>query len=158
MNIRNLSTAFVTGAALSAFALLPGSALRAQTSVTTTTSAAEPVVVAPSATTTTTTAVSNTAGTIQEFTPGSSRIVVKTSTGSPMTYSYSKKTTFVDASGNVVRYESIRPGDPTTVYYSMEEGQPVVSKVVVNRTVAVAPAPVTRTESSETTTTTTTSK
>jgi hypothetical protein len=159
MNIRNLSTAFVTGAALSAFALVPVSALRAQeASMTTTTTTADPVVVAPSATTTTTSSTT-TAGTIQEFTPGSSRIVVKTSTGSPMSYSYSKKTTFVDASGNVIRYESIRPGDPTTVYYTMEAGQPVVSKVVVNRTVAVAPAaPVTHTEASETTTTTTTSK
>ena len=103
------------------------------------------------------TAVSQTTtseGTIQEFTPGTSRIVVKSASG-PATYSYSKKTTFVDAAGNVVNYETIKAGEPTTVYYTTENGQPVVSKVVVNRTVEAA-KPVTKTETSETTTTTVT--
>ena len=93
-------------------------------------------------------------GTIQEFTPGQSRIIVKSASG-PATYSYSKKTTFVDASGNVVDSETIKAGEPTTVYYTTENGQPVVSKVVVRRTVEAA-KPVTKTETSETTTTTVT--
>ena len=102
------------------------------------------------------TAVSQTTseGTIQEFTPGQSRIIVKSASG-PATYSYSKKTTFVDASGNVVDSETIKAGEPTTVYYTTENGQPVVSKVVVRRTVEAA-KPVTKTETSETTTTTVT--
>ena len=120
-------------------------ALHAQTSVTTTTTGGDTVAA------TTTTQATNSEGTIQTFTPGQSQIVVKTTTGAPVTYSYSKKTTFVDADGNVVNYESIKAGDPTTVYYTTENGQPVVSKVVVRRAV---PATVTKTESTETTTTT----
>ena len=37
----------------------------------------------------------------------------------------------MDASGNVVNYETIKAGEPTTVYYTTVDGQPVVSKVVV---------------------------
>ena len=122
-------------------------ALHAQTTVTTTTGDGT-----TAAATTTTTAATNSEGTIQTFTPGQSQIVVKSSTGAPVTYSYSKKTTFVDADGNVVNYESIKAGDPTTVYYTTENGQPVVSKVIVRR---AAPATVTKTETSETTTTST---
>ncbi len=134
-------------AALGLFSLASLASVRAQDTVVTTTQ--------PTATTTTQTTETNSEGTISSFTPGSSQIVVKTSTGAPATYTYSKKTTFVDASGNVVNYESIKEGEPTTVYYSTVEGQPVVSKVVVHRT---APATVTKTETTETTTTTTSKK
>ena len=140
-SFRNL----LAGAAFGAITLTPLALVHAQTTVTTT----EAV---PATATATTVQTTNTAGTIQEFTPGSSRIIVKTTSGSPMTYSYSKKTTFVDASGNVVDYQTIKTGEPTTVYYTTENGEPVVSKVVVNRT--VAPAAVTKTETTETTTTT----
>ena len=92
--------------------------------------------------------------TTQPITPGSSLIIVTTASG-PMTYNYTKTTTFVDAAGNPVTYETIKAGEPTTVYYTTMNGQPVVSRVVVNRTVA---APVTKTETTETTTTTTTKK
>ena len=140
-------------AALSLFSLVSLASTYAQETVVTTT---QPNTVTtttqPTATTTTET---NSDGTISSFTPGSSQIVVKTSAGAPATYTYSKKTTFVDASGNVVNYESIKEGEPTTVYYSTVEGQPVVSKVVVHRT---APATVTKTETTETTTTTTSKK
>ncbi len=137
----------LTRAAFGALTLTPLALVHAQTTVTTTEAA-------PVTATATTVQTTNSVGTIQEFTPGSSRIVVKTSTGSPVTYSYSKKTTFVDSTGNVVDYQTIKSGEPTTVYYTTENGAPVVSKVVVNRT--VAPAAVTKTESSETTTTTST--
>lgn len=136
----------LAAATIGAFALAPLTAVHAQDAVSTTTTAAA------DGTTTASTTTTNTGGTIQEFTRGSSRMIVRTSTGSPMTYSYSKKTTFVDAAGNVVDYQTIKAGEPTTVYYSTVDGQPVVSKVVVQRTVA---APVTKTETSETTTTTT---
>jgi hypothetical protein len=136
-----------------------------QTAVTTTTAASS------DGSSSTSTQTTTTAGTIQEFTPGSSQLIVRTTSGSPVTYSYSKRTTFVDAAGNTVSYETIKPGEPTTVYYTMEAGQPVVSKVVVHRTVSapatatttevqpaavVAPAaPVIQAEKTETTTTTT---
>ncbi len=135
----------LTAAAFGALTLAPLAAVHAQDAVKTTTS------VSADGTTSSSTTTTNTAGTIQEFTPGSSRMIVKTTTGSPMTYSYSKSTTFVDAAGNTVEATSIKAGEPTTVYYSTVDGQPVVSKVVVTRT---APAAVTKTETSETTTTT----
>ena len=116
-------------------------ALHAQTTVTTTTGDGTTTAAA----TTTTTQALNSEGTIDTFTPGQSQIVVKTAAGAPVTYSYSKKTTFVDADGNVVKYESIKAGDPTTVYYTTENGQPALSKVVVPR---AAPATVTKTETS----------
>ena len=136
----------LAAAAFGALTLAPQAALHAQDAVKTTTT------VDADGTTSTSTATTNTAGTIQEFTPGASRIIVRTSAGAPVTYSYSKKTTFVDAAGNVVDYTTIKSGEPTTVYYTTVDGQPVVSKVVVQRT---APAAVTKTETSETTTTTT---
>ena len=136
-------------ATLGLCALAPVAAVHAQQTVVTTqqpatvTTVQQPVAVQTTET--------NMAGTVSAFTPGSSQIIVKTASG-PMTYNYTKKTTFVDASGNVVSYESIKAGDPTTVYYTTVDGQPVVSRVVVNRT---APATVTKTETTEPTTTTT---
>jgi hypothetical protein len=164
MKTRLVSTR-LTLAAVGALALAPLSLMHAQETAVTTSSIAS-----DGAGTTTSTQSTTTAGTIQEFTPGSSRIVIKSSTG-PVTYAYSKRTTFVDAAGNTISYETIKPGEPTTVYYTMEGGQPVVSKVVVRRTVAAAPvttttteaqpavvvpaAPVVQTDKTETTTTTT---
>ncbi len=150
-------------AAIGALAAAPLSLTHAQgTAVTTTTAAAD-------GTSSTSVQTTSTAGTIQEFTPGSAQLIVRTTTGSPVTYSYSKRTTFVDASGNTISYETIKPGEPTTVYYTMESGQPVVSKVVVHRSVtapaattttevqpATVVAPAVQTQTSETTTTTTT--
>ena len=133
-------------AALGALTLTPLAVLHAQETVTTTTAAS-------GAGTTVSQTATTSEGTVQEFTPGSSRIIVKSSSG-PATYTYSKKTTIVDSAGNVINYETIKAGEPTTVYYTMEAGQPVVSKVVVNRTVTPV-APVTKTETTETTTTTT---
>jgi hypothetical protein len=143
--MKSISKTTFVAVAFGALTLASAAVVHAQETVTTTTAAnAAGTTVSQSATTS--------EGTIQEFTPGSSRIIVKSASG-PATYTYSKKTTFVDAAGNVVNYETIKAGEPTTVYYTMEAGQPVVTKVVVNRTVA---APVTKTETSETTTTTTT--
>ena len=136
---------FKLGTLALALALAPLS-LHAQGTVVTT---------APAATATTTATTTTTAaGTISEFTPGS-QIVMKTSSGGPASYSVSKSTTFVDTEGNTVSYETIRPGTPTTVYYVMESGRPVVSKVVVQKTAVAVPARTTTTETTETTSTTT---
>lgn len=144
-----MKTSLITAATLSLISLAPLASVYAQQTVVTT----QPTTVTTvqPTTTTTQTTETNAAGTITSFTPGSSQIVVKTSTGAPAMYTYSKKTTFVDASGNVINYETIKSGEPTTVYYTTVDGQPVVSKVVVNRT---APTAVTKTETTETTTTT----
>ncbi|MBS0658900.1 MAG: hypothetical protein JSR82_11735 [Verrucomicrobia bacterium] len=96
--------------------------------------------------------VITTTGTISSLTP--TEVVVTRSAGGPATYRYTKTTTFVDADGRTVTYESIKPGDTTTVYYTMVDGQPVVGKVLVTRkktTTTESPAVV-----EETTTTTTT--
>lgn len=141
-------------AVLSLAACTAAVSLSAQETVVTST-AVQPQAVVPAATTTTTS--TTTAGTIQSFTPGTSQVILRTAAGAPVTYTYSKRTTFVDATGNVVSAETIRPGEPTTVYYALEAGQPVVSRIVVNRTVAPA-VPVTQIQRTETTTTTTHSK
>ena len=72
-------------------------------------------------------------GTVSEFAPGSSTIVLKSDSGSPTSYQISEKTTFVDANGNVVSRETLR-NQPVTVYtMPADGGQTVVSKVVVDR-------------------------
>ena len=146
-----MKTSTFTAATVGLLSLAAVASVQAQTTVTTVQQPATVTTVQPT-TTSTQTVETNTAGTISTFTPGSSQFVVKTSTGTPATYSYTKKTTFVDAAGNVVSSETIKAGEPTTVYYTTVDGQPVVSKVVVNRT---APVTVNKTESTETTTTTT---
>ncbi len=141
----SIKTAFAA-VFLGAFTLAPVAAVHAQEAVKTTTT------VSPSGTSVTQT---TSEGTIQEFTPGGTSIVVKSAAG-PATYRYSKTTTFVDEAGNTVSAETIKTGAPTTVYYTTENGQPVVSKVVVRRVTAPVTPVVTKTESTETTTTTTT--
>jgi hypothetical protein len=46
-------------------------------------------------------------GTVSEFAPGSSTIVLKSDSGSPTSYQVSEKTTFVDMNGNVVSRETV---------------------------------------------------
>jgi hypothetical protein len=70
-------------------------------------------------------------GTVSEM-PDSSTIVLKSDTGSPTRYTFSEKTTFVDADGNVVSRETIR-NQPVTIYTSPEGGSTIVSKVVVSK-------------------------
>ena len=72
-------------------------------------------------------------GTVSEFAPGSSTIVLKSDSGSPASYQISEKTTFVDQNGNIVSRETLR-NQPVTVYTMPSDGgQTVVSKVVVDR-------------------------
>jgi len=94
------------------------------------------------------------AGTISEFSPQT--IVVRTQdSASPVTYSYSKSTTYVDENGNPVSMETVKSGLPVTVYYVKDGDNLVASKVIV-RTIATQPA--NSVEDSKTTTTTTTVK
>lgn len=98
--------------------------------------------------------VVTTTGTISSLSP--SEVVVQRETGSPFSYRYTKQTTFVDSEGRTISYETIKPGEPTTVYYTMVGGQPVVQKVLVTRKTTTTPAKPAVVE--ETTTTTTTTK
>ena len=121
------------GALLLSGSLLAANALLAQTAVveqTTTTSA----------------------GTISEFSPTAIMIRSEAS-ASPVSYSYSKTTTYVDETGAPVSIETVKSGLPVTVYYTTVGGQMVASKVIVKKAVVVPAAPVI--EQKKTTTTTT---
>jgi hypothetical protein len=84
-------------------------------------------------TTTTTTSSTTTAGTISEFSPNV--ITVRSTTSAtPVSYSYSKTTTYVDQDGNPVAMETVKSGLPVTVYYTQDGDRMVASRVVVQRT------------------------
>jgi hypothetical protein len=71
-------------------------------------------------------------GTVSEVDPSASRIIIRSETAAPTTYTYNKKTTFVDESGNTVTYEAVR-NRPVTVYYTKEGDDMIISRVVVTR-------------------------
>lgn len=78
--------------------------------------------------TTTTTTTTSTSGTVSEFGPGT--IVVRTTTSAePVSYTYTKTTTYVDAMGKPVSVEAVKAGVPVTVYY--DKTGKVATKVVV---------------------------
>ena len=98
----------------------------------------------------TTTTTTTSAGTISEF--GSDNIVIKTTTSSdPLSYSYSKTTTYVDENGAPVSIQTVKSGLPVTVYFTKIGNKLVATKVIVRKAVA---APDTVTEEKTTTTTT----
>ena len=93
------------------------------------------------------------AGTVSEFTPGT--ITLRTEASAlPVSYSYSKTTTYVDQNGNPVSTEVVRSGVPVTVFYTQDGDRMIASKVVVRRAI---PADSSTVIKKTTTTTTTTS-
>jgi hypothetical protein len=105
-------------------------------------------------TTTTTTSSTTSDGTVSDFSPNT--ITVRsTSSTSPVAYSYSKTTTYVDENGNPVSMETVRSGAPVTVYYSNDGGAMTATKVVVHRTTTTNVPMDTTTVVKKTTTTTT---
>jgi len=93
------------------------------------------------------------AGTVREFSPDTFTINTDTST-TPVRYTYSKTTTYVDENGNPVSMEKVRSGLPVTVYYNADGDRLMATKVVIKKSVDVSPdSSVTR----QTTTTSTTS-
>jgi hypothetical protein len=113
-------------------------------------------------TTTTTTSTTSSDGTIGDLSP--SVITVRsTSSTTPVSYSYSKTTTYVDESGNPVSMETVHSGAPVTVYYSDDGGQMMATKVVVHKVTTTTDAvpdtapDATTTTVKKTSTTTTTS-
>jgi len=83
-----------------------------------------------SSVTTTTTS----AGTVREFTP-STFTVATTSSPTPVRYTYSKTTTYVDEDGNPVSMETVRSGAPVTVYYDRNGDKLMATRVVVRKSV-----------------------
>ena len=130
--IRNLS-----GLTFLGVTLLTANLASAQTDTSSTTST---TTAAPAASTTTTTATTSD-GTVSQFGPDT--IVVKSITSTaPLSYSYSKTTTYVDENGNPVSSESVKSGAPVTVYYTQDGDRMVATKVIVRKTTTTtAPNP-----------------
>jgi hypothetical protein len=104
--------------------------------------------------TTTTTSSTTSAGTISEFSP--TVITVRSTTSAtPVSYSYTKTTTYVDQNGNPVSMETVKSGLPVTVYYTQDGDRMIASKVIVRRTSAPTDASTPAVETKKTTTTTT---
>jgi hypothetical protein len=113
---------------LLAVSLFTANAAVAQTSSTSTTTTT------PAASSTITTS----AGTISQFSPDI--IVVQSSTSaSPVSYSYSKTTTYVDENGNPVSTETVKSGAPVTVYYTQDGDKMIATKVIVRKTTTTTP-------------------
>lgn len=79
-------------------------------------------------------------GTVAELNPSTSTMILRSeSSPAPVTYTFTKETTFVDSTGRVVSSETIR-NSPVTVEYAVEGGQTVVRRVVqTGPAVIVAP-------------------
>jgi hypothetical protein len=101
-----------------------------------------------------TTTTTTSAGTISDFSPNVITVRSQTSE-TPVSYSYSKTTTYVDQDGNPVSMDVVKSGLPVTVYYTQDGDRMVASKVVVQRTTTTGDAPVVEQKKSTTTTTTT---
>ena len=91
------------------------------------------------ATSTTTTTTSD--GTVSQFGPDT--IIVKSTTSTdPVSYSYSKTTTYVDENGNTVSSETVKSGIPVTIYYTQDGDKMIATKVIVKKTTTTTtPAP-----------------
>src|SRR5476649_2244947 len=94
-------------------------------------------------TSSTSTTTTTSAGTVSQFSPDT--IVVKTTTSpDPVSYSYSKTTTYVDENGNPVSSETVKSGLPVTVYYDQNGTKMIATKVIVRKatmTTTTTPAP-----------------
>ncbi len=88
---------------------------------------------------------------MSQFSPDA--ITVQSATSAPVSYSFSKTTTYVDENGNPVSVDVVKSGIPVTVYYTQDGDRMIASKVVVRRTETTAPI----VEEKKTTTTTTSS-
>jgi len=94
---------------------------------------------APSTTSTTTTTTSD--GTVSQFSPDAI-VVSSTTSATPVSYSYSKTTTYVDENGNPVSSETVKSGAPVTVYYTQDGDKMIATKVIVRKTTTTTnPAP-----------------
>ncbi len=107
---------------------------------------AAPVMAQMDTTTTTTEKTTTYRGVVSEVNPSSSTIILRSEGASaPRTYTYNKETVFVDPTGKVVSYDTIKDS-PVTVSYRTEGDRMIVTKVE-----ATGP----RVQHRETTTTTT---
>lgn len=108
----------------------------------------------------TTTTTTNSMGTVTEVGPETILVTpaassTTTTTTTPVSYSYSKTTTYVDELGNPISVKTVKTGLPVTVYYTKVGDKMVATKVVVRKAAVVTPVePVIEKKTSTTTTTT----
>jgi hypothetical protein len=108
-------------------------------------------------TTVTTMTKTESVGTISEVKPDT--IVIRSETSStPMNYTYTKSTTYVDETGAPVSKETVTSGLPVTVYYTTDGNHMIANKVVVRKVMTTTEKPAMETKRSSTTTTTTETK
>ncbi len=92
-------------------------------------------------TVTTTTKTTTYAGTVSEIRPSDSTIILRSDASpSPVTYTYTKETSFVDQDGRTVSYETIRNA-PVRVEYSTDGGRTIVRRVVQTGPAVIVPGP-----------------
>ena len=73
-----------------------------------------------------------TSGTITEF--GSDRMVIHTKTSrTPLDYTFTKTTTYVDENGAPVAFETVKSGLPVTVYFTREGDRMNATRVIVRK-------------------------
>ena len=103
------------------------------------------------------TVTTETAGTISEVRPDT--IVIRTETSSsPIKYSSTKTTTYVDETGAPVSIKTVKSGLPVTVYYTREGDRMIANKVVIRKTTTTTTTGSGPIEEKQTTTTTTTTE
>jgi hypothetical protein len=92
-------------------------------------------------------------GTVTQYEPVNQVLEVRReSTTTPMTYSVTPATTFVDEAGQPVRAERITSGVPITVHYMRQGDRMTATRVVVRRAVERTPVTVERVERAPVTT------
>jgi hypothetical protein len=92
-------------------------------------------------TVTTTTKTTTYAGTVSEIRPSDSTIILRSDASpDPVTYNYTKETSFVDEEGRTITYETIRNA-PVRVEYVQEGPRTIVRRVVRTGPAVVVPAP-----------------
>jgi len=88
---------------------------------------------------TTTTKTTTYSGVVSQIDPSSSTIILKSETSAqPMSYSFTKETTFLDPNGQVVSYDALR-NSPVTIEYTTDGGRMIVQKVVQTGPAVVVP-------------------
>jgi len=98
------------------------------------------------------TQTTETAGTISEVNPDT--LVIRSETSSsPMNYTYTKSTTYVDETGAPVSMETVKSGLPVTVYYTNEGDHMTATRVVVRKTTTTTDGNTIQKNTSTTTTT-----
>lgn len=104
---------------------LVGTVAHAQTTSTSTTATTT-----AGGNTQTTTTVTESTGTITEYTPGSA-LVLNTGSGAPVRYRFSKTVTYVTPDGKIIEASKVRKDAKVRVHYVKEGNDMMVDRIVV---------------------------